>query len=138
MSLNPNTINQKTSLKPQDQFHLNFILLIKLATLARDLLDCKSFDFSKDIFSKTAEPISIKFYMKCPDYQGTKVCSNDPCHMTKMAAMPKHGKIFSRTTEPFALKLGMKHQVTENYKFCSNDVPRLTLTYSTARSDLSP
>ena len=34
------------------------------------------------------------------------------------------------------LKLGMQHRVFEYYQICSNDDPRLTLTYSTARSNL--
>ena len=42
-----------------------------LATFARDHLDCRSFDTSKDIFSKTAGPISIKVHMQLPDSRGT-------------------------------------------------------------------
>ena len=46
---------------------------------------------------------------------GMKVCSNVPCHMTKMVAMPIYGKkpknIFSGTKRPMALNLGMHHQV---------------------------
>ena len=36
------------------------------------------------------------------------------------------------------LKLGMQHWVLKYYQFCSNDDPGLTLTYSTARSNLVP
>ena len=76
---------------------------------------------------------------------GTKVCSNGPGHMTKMAAMPIYGKNLKKSSslEPkvkrlMTLKIGMHHQVLEYYQVCSNDVPGLTLTYFTARSDLVP
>ena len=73
---------------------------------------------------------------------GTKVCSNGPGHMTKMAAMAIYGKnlkkIFSGTNRPMTLNLGMHHQVLEYYQVCSNDDPGLTLTYFTARSNLVP
>ena len=44
--------------------------------------------------------------------RGTKVCSNGPGHMTKMAAMPIYGKnplkiFFSITRRPMTLGLGM-------------------------------
>ena len=58
---------------------------------------------------------------------GTKVCSNGPGHMTKVAAMPVYGKplkiFFSRTKRPMTLKLGMQHWVLEYYQVCSNDGP---------------
>ena len=43
---------------------------------------------------------------------GTKVCSNGPGHMTKMAAVPIYGKnplkiFFSRTRKLMTLGLGM-------------------------------
>ena len=62
-----------------------------LATLAGGHLDCMSFISSKDIFSKTAGPISNKFQLRHPNNGGTKVCSNGPGHMTKEAAMLKCG-----------------------------------------------
>ena len=72
---------------------------------------------------------------------GMKVCSNGPGHMTKMATMLIYGKnlkkiFFSGTKRLMTLKLGMQHQVLEYYQVCSNDDPGLTLTYSTARSNL--
>ena len=80
--------------------------------------------------------------MELPWDGGTKVCSNGPGHMTKMAAMPIYGKnlkrIFSRTKRPMTLKLGMQHRVHEYYQVCSNDDSGLTLTYFTARSNLLP
>ena len=74
---------------------------------------------------------------------GTKVCSNGPSHMTKMAAMPIYGKnlkkiFFSGTKRLMTLKLGMQHRVLKYYQVCSNDGPGLTLTYFTARSNLVP
>ena len=65
--------------------------------------------------------------------RGTKVCSNGPGHMTKMAAMPIYGKnikkiFFARTKRPMTLKLGMHHRVLEYCQCCSNDDPELVLT----------
>ena len=65
---------------------------------------------------------------------GTKVCSNGPGHMTKMAAMPIYGKkhfkkFLSGTKRPMTLKLGMQNWVLEYFQVCSNDDPWLTLTY---------
>ena len=62
---------------------------------------------------------------------GTKVCSNDPGHMTKTAAMPIYGKKLKNL-------LLWNHRVLEYYRVCSNDDPGLTLTYFTARSSLVP
>ena len=36
--------------------------------------------------SETTGPIKLKFHMETPKNAGTKVCSNGPGHMTKMAA----------------------------------------------------
>ena len=74
---------------------------------------------------------------------GTKVCSNGPGHMTKMADMPIYGKnlkkkIFSETKRPMTLKLGMQHWIIEYYQVCSNGDPGFTLTYFRARSNLIP
>ena len=71
----------------------------------------------------------------------TKVCSNSPGHMTKMAAMPIYGKnlkeiFLSGTKRLMTLKLSMHHRVLEYYQVCSNDDPGLTLIYFTARSNL--
>ena len=41
---------------------------------------------------ETTEPIEATFYMESPLDRGTKVCSNGPGHMTKMATMPIYGK----------------------------------------------
>ena len=45
-----------------------------------------------NIFSETTGPIEAKFHMEPPWNRGTKVCSNGPGHMTKMAVMPVYGK----------------------------------------------
>ena len=54
--------------------------------------------------SETTGPIKVKFHMELLWDGGTKVCSNGPGHMTKMAAMPIYGKnlkkIFSGTKKP--------------------------------------
>ena len=42
--------------------------------------------------SETTWPIKAQFYDEPPWEGGTKVCINDPGHMTKMAAMPIYGK----------------------------------------------
>ena len=61
--------------------------------------------------SETTGPIKFKFHMEIPYDAGTKVCSNGPGHMTKMAGTPIYGKnplkIFSRTRRPMTLGLGM-------------------------------
>ena len=81
--------------------------------------------------------------MELPWDGGTKVCSNVPGHMTKMAAISIFSKnlkkiFFSGTKMPMTLKLDMQHRVLEYYQVCSNDDPELTLTYFTARSNLVP
>ena len=45
-----------------------------------------------NISSETAGPIKAKFHVAPPWDGGTKVCSNGPCHMTKMTVMPIYGK----------------------------------------------
>ena len=42
--------------------------------------------------SETTGPIKLKFHMETPYHMGTKVCSNGPGNMTKMAATPINGK----------------------------------------------
>ena len=53
---------------------------------------CRPFTFSNIFFSKTAWPITAKFYVKPPWVRRTKVCSRHPGHMTKMAATPIYSK----------------------------------------------
>ena len=47
---------------------------------------------SNIFFSETAWPIKVKFHMEPSWNRGTKVYSNGPGHLTKMAAMPIYGK----------------------------------------------
>ena len=48
---------------------------------------------SLNIFSsEVTGSIEAKCHMESPWDEGTKVCSNGPGHMTKMAAMPIYGK----------------------------------------------
>ena len=93
--------------------------------------------------SSPLKPIKFKLHMETPKDAGTKVCSNGPGLMTKMAATPIYGKnplkiFFSRTRRLIPLGLGMKHWGSGAYQVCSNDDPRLTLTYLTSRSNLPP
>ena len=48
--------------------------------------------FSNIFSSETTWPIKLKIHMKTPKDAGTKVSSNGPGHMTKMAAIPIYGK----------------------------------------------
>ena len=93
--------------------------------------------------SETTGPIEAKFHMESPWDGETKVYSNCPGHMTKLAAMPIYDKnikkiFFSKTKRPMTFKLDMQHWVLEYYIFYSNDDPELTLTYFTASSKLVP
>ena len=60
----------------------------------------RPFTFSNIFSSETAWPIKAKFYVKPPREGGTKVCINDPGHMTKMAAMPIYGKNLKKNSSP--------------------------------------
>ena len=63
---------------------------------------------------RNAEPIKAKFYMESHWDKRTKVCSNDPRHVTKIAAMPiydrKPSKIFFETSGPMTFELGIHYQ----------------------------
>ena len=48
----------------------------------------RPFTFSNIFFSETAWPMKAKFCVEHPWVGGTKVCSQDLDHMTKMAATP--------------------------------------------------
>ena len=71
-----------------------------------------------NISFETTGPVEAKFHVEPPWDGGTKVCSNDTGHMTKMATMPIYGKnvkkiFFSGTKTPITLKLSMQHWVLE-------------------------
>ena len=54
---------------------------------------------SLNIFSsETTGPIKVIFHMELLWDGGTKVCSNGPGHMTKMAAMPIYGKFLEKSS----------------------------------------
>ena len=55
--------------------------------------------------SETTGPIKIIFHREFLWDGRTKVCSNVPGHMTKMAAMPIYGKNLSGTKKPITMKL---------------------------------
>ena len=71
---------------------------------------------------------------------GTKVCSNGPGHMTRMADMPIYGKnmknSFLWNPNVDDLEVCMQYRILEYYEVGSNDDHGLTLTYFTARSNL--
>ena len=56
--------------------------------------------FSNIFFPETTGLIAAKFHMEPPWDGGTKVCSNSPGHMTKMAAMPIYGKSLKKSSSP--------------------------------------
>ena len=56
--------------------------------------------FSNIFSSETTGPIEAKFHTEPHWDGGTKVCSNGPSHMTKMAAMPIYGKNFKKSSSP--------------------------------------
>ena len=60
------------------------------------------FTISNIFSSEAAWPIKAKFNVEPPWEGGMKVCKNGPGHMTKMAAMPIHGKkpLKSSSQEP--------------------------------------
>ena len=56
---------------------------------------------SLNIFSsETPGPIKVKFHMEPPWDRGTKICSNGPGHITKMAVMPIYGKNLEKSSSP--------------------------------------
>ena len=50
--------------------------------------------FSNFFSSITTKSIAAKFHVEPSWHGGTKICSNGPGHMTKMAAMPIYGQNF--------------------------------------------
>ena len=61
---------------------------------------CVLFSTFSNISSETTGPIEAKFHVEPPYDRGTKVCSNSPGHMTKMAAMPIYGKNLKISSSP--------------------------------------
>ena len=56
--------------------------------------------FSNIFSSETTGPIEAKFPVEPHWDEGTKVCSNGPGHMTKMAAMPIDDKNLKKSSSP--------------------------------------
>ena len=56
--------------------------------------------FSNIFFSEITGSVEAKFHMEPPWDGGTKVYSNGPGHMTKMAAMPIYGKDLKKSSTP--------------------------------------
>ena len=61
---------------------------------------CMLSTFSNIFSSETTEPIEAKFHIEAPWDGGTKVCSNGPGHMTKVAAMPMYNKKLKKSSPP--------------------------------------
>ena len=60
---------------------------------------CLSSTLFKHILpSETTGPIEAKFHMASPWDGGTKICSNGPGHMTKMAVMPIYGENLKKSS----------------------------------------
>ena len=62
-----------------------------LIDIGQNLPDSVFLNFFSSII---ATPIEATFHVQPPWDGGMKACSNDPDHMTKMAAMPIYGKTF--------------------------------------------
>ena len=69
---------------------------------------------------------------------GTKVCSNGPGHMTKMAAMAIYCKKLKTRLLQNQKADVLEASGLEYYQVCPNDDPGLTYTYFTARSNFVP
>ena len=56
--------------------------------------------FSNIFCSETTGLIEAKFHVEPPWDGGTKIYSNGPGHMTKVAAMPIYGKNLKKSSSP--------------------------------------
>ena len=61
---------------------------------------CVLSTFSNIFSSETIGPIEANFHVESSWDGGTKVCSNGPGHMTKMAAMPIYDKNLKKSSSP--------------------------------------
>ena len=99
--------------------------------------------FSNFFFLETTRPIEAKFHVDPQWDGGTRIYSNGPDHMTKMATMPIYGKnmkkfFFSGTKRLMTLKLCMQHWVLKYYQIYSNDNAGLILTYFNSKVKFGP
>ena len=80
-----------------------------------------------NITSKATGPVLTKFDKKPSGFEGMKICSDRPGHMTNMAATPIYGKSFENLLlqtkiDSWILKLGMMQG-------CSGDQPLVDLDF---------
>ena len=80
--------------------------------------------FSNFFSWETVRLIEVKFHVAPKWDGGTKIYSNGPGHMTKMAAMPIYGKkhekfFFSGTKRLMSLRVCMQHWVLKCYQVYS-------------------
>ena len=61
---------------------------------------CVLSTFSNIFSSETTGPMDAKFHVEPPWDGETKVCSNGPGHMTKVAVMPIYGKNLKKNSCP--------------------------------------
>ena len=61
---------------------------------------CVLSTFSNISSSESTEPIGAKFHVEPPWDEGTKVCSNGPGHMTKVAALLIYSKKLKKYSSP--------------------------------------
>ena len=54
--------------------------------------------FSNVFSLETTGPVEAKFHVEPPWDEGMKVCSNDPGHITSMAAMTIYGKNLNKSS----------------------------------------
>ena len=93
--------------------HLSHRLIGELIVYPRSVVVVRpSFTMLKHLLLRNCLVIKAKFYVEPPWVGGTKFCSQDVGHLTKMAAMPKYGKnpskiFFSGTCGPISTKLCM-------------------------------
>ena len=61
---------------------------------------CCMSTFLNIFFPETTGPIETKFHMEPPWDRETKVYSNGPGHMTKLAHIPIYGKNLKKSSSP--------------------------------------
>ena len=80
-------------------FYVDIVFLCSSPSVCPSSVVCRLSSTLLNIFSsETADPIKVKFHMERPWDRGTKVCSNGPGHMTKMAALPIYGKNLTKSS----------------------------------------
>ena len=94
--------------------------------------------FSNTSPLETTGPIGVKFHLEANKDWRTKVYSNDPSAMTKIAAAPS----YSKNSLKYLLwnqKAGTSRLAPPSFMvLSSNDDPKLTLTYLKVMSNMFP